>query len=245
MCNRFNLDFRERKEKFVGEIYDSVYNDQFFIVWVNIYEFDKRFPVNNMHLLIVLVLIAVVCDAQYSDGRSIMVSVRYDCQQKGDSSTHCCSGIILTESYVLTAAECVDHSTDDITVVAGFHNRSRSDQIIRKIDQITIHPQWTIDRVSFKYNIALLHLSNPFNFTIDRHITRACGAVNLKSPNSTRLVVIQWNSIQQNFDATTYVNLQQNEMILAEKNDPICHRLIDDVEQQFCIRFNRPSNDFF
>ncbi|CAF4428763.1 unnamed protein product, partial [Adineta steineri] len=34
---------------------------------------------------------------------SMIVSIRYDCKQNGDPSTHCCSGTILNNRYVLTA----------------------------------------------------------------------------------------------------------------------------------------------
>jgi hypothetical protein len=76
---------------------------------------------------------------QYS--RSMMVSLRYDCEHKGNSTTHCCSRISLTKLFILTQADCVYHLTRDITIIVGIHNRSESDQIIREVDQITIH--WT------------------------------------------------------------------------------------------------------
>lgn len=221
-----------------------------------------------MHIqlkLFLLLSVTILCDTIYYEcdeidekdsiqySWSMIVSLRYDCQHKGDSITHCCSGTILTESYILTAADCVDSLSSDITIVAGIDNRSESEQIIRKVDQIIIHPKWTNERHSLKYNIALLHLLNPFDFTLDKHITRTCSPTRLNLPedvvkyssNSTRLVVIEWNSIKQNVDAMTSVNLQQTEMTLVDNNDRICNELIYNVEQQFCTRFYRDSKSLF
>jgi len=215
--------------------------------------------------LFLLLFAIILCDTTYSEcdkidekdsiqyNWSMIVSLRFDCQHKGDSITHCCSGTILTESYILTAADCVDSLFNDITIAAGIHNRSESGQIIRKVDQIIIHPNWTNDRKGFKHNIALLHLSNPLDFTVDKYITQICSLSRsnllediLKYPsNSTRLLVIEWNSSQKYDDAMTSVDLQQIEMSSVDNNDPICNRLVYDVEQQFCARFYHASESLF
>lgn len=217
-----------------------------------------------MHLLLqvnlsfLLLLGTILCNAEYFEynqideedslqsSRSRMVSLRYDCQDKNDPTTHCCSGIILTESYILTAADCVDSFPSGITIVGGIHNRFVSDQTIRKVNQIMIHPNWANDRESFKYNIALVHVSDPLDFTVDKHITRTFNPIDLKYPsNSTRLLVIQWNSVKQNFEATTIVNLQQNEMSMAGDDDQLCKELVHDIEQQFCVRFYHAGKSLF
>jgi secreted trypsin-like serine protease len=184
---------------------------------------------------------------------SMIVSLRYDCQHKDDPITHCCSGTILTESYILTAADCVDSFPRDVTIAADIHNRSVSEQIIRKVDRIMIHPNWTNDHDGLKHNIALLHLSNPLDFTVHKYITRACDPTRLNLPedvfkypsNSTRLLVIQWNFTKKDVNPTTSINLQQTELSLVDKNDPICNELVYDVEQQFCARFMHDSKSLF
>jgi secreted trypsin-like serine protease len=184
---------------------------------------------------------------------TMIVSLRYDCQHKDDPFTHCCSGTILTESYILTAADCVDSLPRDVTIAAGIHNRSVSEQIIREVDQIIIHPNWTNDRNSVKHNIALLHLSNPINFTMDKYTTQICDPVRLNLPedvlkypsNSTQLLVMQWNSTKKDVDLITSVNLQETELSLVDNNDPICNGLIYDAKQQFCARFYDDSKSLF
>ncbi|CAF0916577.1 unnamed protein product [Rotaria sordida] len=180
---------------------------------------------------------------------SILVSLRYDCQHKNDPITHCCSGTILTESYILTAADCVDSLPKDtslanVTVAARIDNRSELGQIIRYVDQIIIHPNWKNDHNGRKHNIALLHLSTSLDFTADKYVTQIRRPTSfsllqdiLKYPsNSTRLLAIELDRAKKHFDSTPYVNLQQYEVSLVDNNDPICHKLIYDVEQQFCIR---------
>jgi len=76
-----------------------------------------------MHLLsqinrsFLLLFITILSDTKYSDcdqvdeedsmqySRSMMVSLRYDCEHKGNSTTHCCSRTILTELFILTQAD--------------------------------------------------------------------------------------------------------------------------------------------
>ncbi|CAF5092637.1 unnamed protein product, partial [Rotaria sp. Silwood1] len=179
-----------------------------------------------------------------------MVSIRYDCQHKNDSMTDCCRGTILTESYILTTADCIDSlpsdiSLVDVTIVAGIHHRFKSDQIIRQVDRIIIHPNWKNDRNSQKHNIALLHLSTSLDFTIDKYITRICRSKGfsllkdvLQYPsNSTRLLVMEWDRTKERPDTIAFMSLQQYEVSLVDNNDPICQGLVYHVEQQFCTRF--------
>lgn len=221
---------------------------------------------NNIHLssqlsLLLLFFITTLCDATYyecdqinegdpmSYSWSMIVSLRYDCQQKGDPTTHCCSGTILTQSYILTAADCVDSLPNDITIVAGIYNRSKSEQRIRQIDQIIIHPKWINDRAGLKHNIALLHLANPLDFNVDRHITRTCSPTRVNLPgdvskyplNNTQLLAIESNSINKDFDAETPDNI----LSFVDNNDPKCKELIHDIEQQFCVRFYQDSKSLF
>ncbi|CAF0749395.1 unnamed protein product [Rotaria sp. Silwood1] len=187
-----------------------------------------------------------------------MVSIRYDCQHKNDSMTDCCRGTILTESYILTTADCIDSlpsdiSLVDVTIVAGIHHRFKSDQIIRQVDRIIIHPNWKNDRNSQKHNIALLHLSTSLDFTIDKYITRICRSKGfsllkdvLQYPsNSTRLLVMEWDRTKERPDTIAFMSLQQYEVSLVDNNDPICQGLVYHVEQQFCTRFYHNTKGLF
>jgi secreted trypsin-like serine protease len=223
---------------------------------------------NNMYRLsklkiYLLLFVTISCDTAYHKhdtefNGSSMVSIRFDCQYKSDSITHCCSGTILTELYILTAADCVDSllgnvSAADVTIAADIHSRSKLGQVIRKVDQIITHPSWTNNRGELKHNIALLHLSSPLDFTVNKHITGIFSTTRLRlfegaikyPSNYTRLLAIQWNSTTTNLHASTSVNLQHTEVSLVDNNDSICNGLVYDVEQQFCIRFYHDSKGLF
>lgn len=152
-----------------------------------------------------------------------IVSIRFDCQHKNDSLTHCCNGIILTESYILTTANCVDQLHDDnLTIVARFGNQSVSDRIF-------VHPNWTSSRDGAKDNIALLHVSTPLDITINRSwISRYSNDLS----NSTCIVIIS-----RSLNGTMDVNLQENEQISIDDQKVMCHGLVNDVKQQVCVRF--------
>ncbi|CAF2487921.1 unnamed protein product [Rotaria sp. Silwood2] len=187
---------------------------------------------------------------------SIIVSLRYDCQHKNYPFTHCCSGTIVTESYILTAADCVDSlsghmSLANVTIAAAIHNQSELGQIIRKVDHIIIHPNWKNYRNRRKHNVALLHLSIPLDFTVDKCIARICRPTGfsllkdvLQYPsNSTRLLAIELDPSKKHFDSTASVSLQKYEVSLVDNNDSICNGLVYDVEQQFCTRLYHDSKD--
>jgi hypothetical protein len=220
--------------------------------------------------ILLLLFIIIVCDTTYYEREKInekdltqyswplIVSIRFDCQQKGDSNIHCCSGTILTELYILTAADCVDDLSSDVsladmTIVTDMHSGSESRQIIRKIDHIIVHPNWTHDRNNLKHNIALLHLSSPLDSTVDQYITPICCSTDLNLPedvlkypsNNTRLFAIQWDSPKQILNTTTSVSIKQTEMFLVDNNDATCAGWLYDVKLQFCARLHHDSNGLF
>ncbi|CAF1538225.1 unnamed protein product [Rotaria sordida] len=108
----------------------------------------------------------------------MIVSLRYDFIHK-NLSKHICGGTILTDLYILTAASCFEVIIDDIklaniSIAVGIHSRSESNQIIRKVDQIIIHQNWTRSQNIYHHDIALLHLSQPLNFHMNSCITQTC-----------------------------------------------------------------------
>ena len=219
-------------------------------------------PTNPSFLFL---LITISCDARYSeydqtDGedfvqyiRPVIVSVQYDCHEEDNPTTHCCNGIVLTKSYILTAADCIDRFPRDFTFVIDVRNGSQIYRMIRTVDQVIIHPRWTNTRDSFDHNIALLHTSNPLDFPADKHILQTTSAIDFNlpadvlnyPPNSTRFLAIGWNSTKQNFATTMSSGLQQAKMSLADNNDPICRKFVDNAEQHFCARFYQASKDSF
>ena len=173
---------------------------------------------------------------------SMIVSIRYDCHQNGDSSTHCCSGTILSDRYILTAARCFDPSDNssslsgNITIAASIHSLSENCQTIRVVDQIFIHPNWTTFDEPM-HNLAILHLAEPLDFQTDFIIRRACFPTQIDTAvemmdNST-LVVVGWNVLNGSEDGRDLL-LKQLIVHPIDHNDSLCERSPDDKNFLFC-----------
>lgn len=181
---------------------------------------------------------------------SMIVSLRYDCQQTGDPTTHCCAGTILSESYILTAAHCVEQFDTGpetsawlgrLTIAAGIHNRSfAAEQTIRMVDRIVVHPGWIRGASDFRYDIALIHLSKPIDLALNSLVTRTCQPSKMDTLdemmqhpiNGTRLIIIGWGRLGTN-DPYSDV-LQQVVVHAIHHHDRICTNSLYDPTIQFC-----------
>ncbi|CAF2745169.1 unnamed protein product [Rotaria sp. Silwood2] len=174
----------------------------------------------------------------------MIVSIRYDFIHK-NLSMHTCGGTILTDSYILTAASCLEVISDDIkfaniSIAAGMHSRSESDQIIREVDQIIIHQNWTRTQNGYHHDIALVHLSQPLNFRMNSCITRTCLPSQLNTlkellqyplPDET-LVVAGWG---HTIYSENHSDILQQAMVFSiGHNDPKCNNSVSDLKGQFC-----------
>ncbi|CAF2572957.1 unnamed protein product [Rotaria sp. Silwood2] len=175
---------------------------------------------------------------------SMMVSIQHRSSHK-----HFCGGSILADSYILTAAHCVDGQTpDQILVVAGIHNKSDEDGLIRRVAQIFVHPHWS--SYQNQHDIAILRLSQPLEFIYNRFLTRTC-IPHVHWPNniqdypstSTRLAAIGWGRTKMNDSVSSPDNLLQVEVFTIDNNDPICNKSLYDAEIQFCAALYEGGKD--
>ena len=175
---------------------------------------------------------------------SMMVSLRLN-----NSTSHSCGGSILNEHFVLTAAHCVDTQSFDspvgVSVSAGFHDQSDTRQTIRQVNRIIIHPGWQKGSKEHRYDIAILHLSEPLKFSGNSDTYPTCvphvsapEKIVQTPPNGTQLVVIGWGTMLSG-SLQLPLKLQQAEVFAIGNTDPICSRSIGDVQLQFCAGLQR------
>ncbi|CAF0854945.1 unnamed protein product [Adineta ricciae] len=183
---------------------------------------------------------------------SMVVSIRYDLIHNGNSLMHVCGGTILTESFILTAANCLDELKGsvinaNVTIAAGIHRRSQPRQIIRSVDQVIIHPNWTGSWNQYENDIALLHLSQPIDFSRNSLITRTCLPEQLSTDEELlqypvpglNLVVVGWG--RRVFHGDDSDILQQLPVTTLNNNHTICKNMISDPLSQFCAKLHDAS----
>lgn len=178
---------------------------------------------------------------------SMVVSLRYDFFRDGTFSRHACGGTILSESYILTAASCLEAIEGDIksanvTIAAGIHRRSQPVAIIRDIDDIIIHPNWTGSWIH-DYDIALLHLSEPLDIDGNPYMTRTCLSSQLNNPEgilsyppvNTTLAVVGWGRTSPFGDDSDI--LRQTFVLTIDNNNTKCSAKVVDPTRQFCAGY--------
>jgi secreted trypsin-like serine protease len=169
----------------------------------------------------------------------MIVSLRLD-----GTMNHSCGGTILSKSYILTAAHCLRRisieNVTGITIAAGMTNRSDPLQIIRNVDRVYMHPNYTSLPRDYRHDIALLHIDQPLVFESNSSLTKTCihridppVPTNQYPTNGTRLAVIGWGVF---VSGTSYLPeiLQQAQVFAIDNQDPICLNSINNTELQFC-----------
>jgi secreted trypsin-like serine protease len=176
---------------------------------------------------------------------AMAVSIRLN-----DSEEHSCSGSILTQSYILTSAHCIDGaSLLGISVEGGMHNRIEDFALIRYVHEIYIHPNWNGSDGTYRNDIALLYIFPPLPANGFGNFARTCvpyvssldETVNYPL-NDSHLAVIGWGSTEYGSNDMSDT-LQQASIHTIDNNDPICLQSIHDIEKQFCAGMQGRGNE--
>ncbi|CAF1321149.1 unnamed protein product, partial [Didymodactylos carnosus] len=155
----------------------------------------------------------------------------------------------MADLYIPTAAHCVDGKPpDQILVAAGIHNKSEENNLVRRVGQIFVHPNWS--SYQNQHDIAILRLSQPLEFIYNRFLTRTC-IPHVHWPNNiqdypsagTRLAAIGCGRTQMNDSASSPDNLLQVEVFATDNNDTICNKSLYDTEIQFCAALYAGGKD--
>jgi secreted trypsin-like serine protease len=162
---------------------------------VHVYGCDKKAPCGCGQTDVTLTSSRIL-DGEYAITHSwpMMVSIqRYN--------KHQCGGTILSDSFVLTAAECLSSYEDsNITITAGIHRLSETVIVKRNIDRIYFHPNYTRVR-PYLHDIAIVHLAQPLPLgNISWTFAKTCVPITNEAPSgqypvpNSQLVVIGWGN---------------------------------------------------
>jgi hypothetical protein len=168
----------------------------------------------------------------------MMVSIQHN-------NKHVCGGTILSDSFILSAAECLyyfNHSNYNLTINVGIHKLSETVTVTRKVKKIYVHPD-NSDTWQPLHDIAIAHLDNPIPFDHSPSVfAKTCVPIKSEVPAReylephAELVVIGWggSNLVRPFDT-----LRQISVRLINSSDELCTTSIIDDTYQFCAD---PSN---
>jgi secreted trypsin-like serine protease len=162
-----------------------------------------------------------------------MVSIRYDAF---NTLIHLCGGAIVSDSFVLTAASCVQqavvfNSLFSFSINAGIHsviNGNETTGQLRRISQAILHPNYSSE--NNLNNIALVRVSPAFNIKTPSVATISLS--NLTSLENMDLTTVGWGLMTNRTNSTgPTIFLQQ---IIIQENVQCSENVVIHPDTQLC-----------
>ena len=151
--------------------------------------------------------------------------------QLGD---YLCGGSIIHESFVVTAAHCVDHdfSPLDITVYAG--SLMVDEGITKRVSRFYSHPNY--DKVQHTNDIALLQLASPLDLS-NVNLAKICLPSDISTPGeyppeNTPLITAGWGRLS--FSGPDSPKLQQVTIQAVGAETPYCQNITTNTTVELC-----------
>jgi secreted trypsin-like serine protease len=207
----------------------------------NIYRCDKKASCGCGQIDVALTS-SRITDSEQAIKHSwpMIVSVQSD-------NRHTCGGTILSNSFILTSAECVYFFKYGLNfnIIAGIHKIFETVTVSRQVDQIYLHPNYSRER-SGVHDIAIAHLVQPLPFDdISSILAKTCVpieselSVNEYPEKNLQLAVVGWSSTA----AGTAISdvLQQIYVRLLDSKHELCASFPINDTYQFCVEL--PNNN--
>ncbi|CAF3924807.1 unnamed protein product [Rotaria sp. Silwood2] len=162
------------------------------------------------------------------------------------NETFLCGGSILSSSWIITAAHCVENFIASQFIIYAGSTLVWSGTQNRSVAQIIVHPSY--DSVTYINDIALLRLASPLMMS-DPNVSPICvpsvSSTILASDefptNGITVVAIGWGSLFENGQVST--TLQQVALTIIDYESLTCSPLIVDQNTQVCAGMSGGGKD--
>ncbi|XP_067413458.1 transmembrane protease serine 11C-like [Emydura macquarii macquarii] len=135
------------------------------------------------------------------------------------SGIHRCGATLISDTWLVTAAHCFRGQKNPREWTASFGTVVRPPKMRRFIRNIIVHEKYSDNNADHDYDVAVVQLSAPIEFTNDIRMVCLPEAFYV-FPHNTTCFVTGWGALS--FDGPSINNLQQAEVKIIDTN--ICNR---------------------